>query len=167
MRKIQGLLVALFLMLAFVSPSFAEIGVKKDGVPNTIATDIDFRSMGDAITSDGSTLTFNLMLAGFGNGGQVSMATSDLAVSTSYGFTLKAISSTVGAAGTLANGVPGQLLTIYISARTGSGTYILTPTTKTGYTSITFDAVADSVTLLYVSDSVGWVPVASSAVSFT
>lgn len=165
MRKLHALLLAVLLTLAFISPSFAEVGIKKDGVSNNIATDLNFRGAGTSITSDGSTLTFNLVLAGFANGGAVSMTTSELAISPSYSYVRKALSSTVGAAGTLANGTPGQLLTIFVTAVDGSGTLVLTPTTKTGYTTLTFNAVADSVTLLYVSDTVGWIVVGNVSVA--
>lgn len=57
---------------------------------------------------------------------------------------------------TLANGVAGQIKTITHVATSGSGTAILTPATKTGYTTITFTNLADSVTLQYYA-TIGWV----------
>lgn len=63
--------------------------------------------------------------------------------------------TTTGAnAGTLANGVSGQRKTIIMVVDGGDGT--LTPTTKTGYSTITFTAVGQSVTLEWVA-SLGWV----------
>ena len=56
---------------------------------------------------------------------------------------------------TLANGKPGQRLTINISAYVGNGT--LTPTTKTGFTNIVFAAAGQKATLEYVDDTVGWI----------
>ncbi len=54
---------------------------------------------------------------------------------------------------TLANGANGQILSIVMVAQSGTGT--LTPTTKTGYATIAFDAVGDSVTLQYFT-TLGW-----------
>lgn len=166
MRKLHALLLAVLLTLAFVSPSFAEVGIKKDGVSSSIATDIDFKSMGSAISSDGSTLTFNLALTGVGNAGSASqMASGTLAVPTSYAYVSKFLSATVGAAGTLADGYPGQILAFSVSDVISSGTFVLTPTTKTGFSTLTFDAVNDSVTLLFVSSTTGWIILASNSVT--
>ena len=54
---------------------------------------------------------------------------------------------------TLANGANGQILSIVMVADGGDGT--LTPTTKTGFTTITFGDVGDSVTLQYFT-TLGW-----------
>ena len=54
---------------------------------------------------------------------------------------------------TLANGTDGQILSIVMVVDGGDGT--LTPTTKTGFSTITFDAVGDSVTLQYFT-TLGW-----------
>ena len=62
---------------------------------------------------------------------------------------------------TLANGTNGQLLTIIMIADGGDGT--LTPTTKTGFTTLTFGDVGDSVTLQYLTTQ-GWMIVANNGV---
>jgi hypothetical protein len=54
---------------------------------------------------------------------------------------------------TLANGVDGQILSIVMVADGGDGT--LAPTTETGFTTITFNDVGDSVTLQYFT-TLGW-----------
>lgn len=56
---------------------------------------------------------------------------------------------------TLANGVPGQKLTLVFVTDGGDGT--LTPTTKTGFATIVFRNVKDTVTLEYIDDTVGWI----------
>lgn len=61
--------------------------------------------------------------------------------------------STGGGAWTLANGVNGQTKTIVMTVDGGDGT--LTPTTKTGFSTITFDAVGDSVDLVFFT-TLGW-----------
>lgn len=56
---------------------------------------------------------------------------------------------------TLADGLPGQRLTISLVADGGDGT--LTPTTKSGFASIVFADAGDTVTLEFVDATVGWV----------
>lgn len=65
---------------------------------------------------------------------------------------------------TLANGVPGQVLTITLAVD-GGGTGTLTPATKTGFTTIAFADAGDTATLLYVDDTVGWVIVGAAGVA--
>jgi len=55
---------------------------------------------------------------------------------------------------TLANGTNGQIKTIVMLVDGGDGT--LTPTTKTGYSTITFNDVGDVVVLQYFT-TLGWV----------
>ena len=55
---------------------------------------------------------------------------------------------------TLADGTHGQLKTIVHAVDGGSG--ILTPSTKTGYTNITFTAAGDSATLMFLTTR-GWI----------
>jgi hypothetical protein len=59
---------------------------------------------------------------------------------------------------TLANGANGQLLTIVMVVDGGDGT--LTPTTKTGFATVTFTAVGNAVTLQYFT-TLGWMIVAN------
>jgi hypothetical protein len=54
---------------------------------------------------------------------------------------------------TLANGVDGQRLTIVHDVDGGSG--VLTPTTKTGFSTVTFTNAGDTVSLVYVTTR-GW-----------
>lgn len=56
---------------------------------------------------------------------------------------------------TLANGVPGQVLTVSLVTDGGDGT--LTPATCTGFATIVFADAKDTVTLLYVDDTIGWI----------
>ena len=63
---------------------------------------------------------------------------------------------------TLANGTVGQIKTITHIVDGGSG--VLTPTTKTGYTTITFTNAGDSVTLRYCTTA-GWCVIGSFGVT--
>lgn len=64
-------------------------------------------------------------------------------------------STATGNALTLANGANGQIKTVvYVAEGAALDTGILTPTTRVGYSNITFNAVGDSVTLQYFTQ--GW-----------
>ncbi len=63
------------------------------------------------------------------------------------------LTTTAANALTLANGTNGQLLTIVMVVDGGDGT--LTPTTKTGFSTIDFTAVGNAVTLQYFT-TLGW-----------
>lgn len=64
-------------------------------------------------------------------------------------------STATGNALTLANGTVGQIKTIaYVAEAAGADTGILTPTTRVGYSTVTFTSVGDSVTLQYFTQ--GW-----------
>lgn len=63
---------------------------------------------------------------------------------------------------TLANGIPNQRLTISLVSDGGDGT--LTPATKTGFSTIVFADVKDTVTLEYVDDTVGWIIIGAAGI---
>ncbi len=62
---------------------------------------------------------------------------------------------------TLANGSVGAIKVIVHAVDGGSA--VLTPTTKIGFTTITFTAVGDAVTLIYTS--AGWAVIGSKGVT--
>lgn len=62
---------------------------------------------------------------------------------------------------TLANGSVGEVKVIVHTVDGGSA--VLTPTTKIGFTTITFTAVGDAVTLIYTS--AGWAVIGSKGVT--
>lgn len=71
-------------------------------------------------------------------------------------------SSAASQALTLADGTHCQIKTIVHAVDGGSG--ILTPTTKTGYTNITFTAAGDSVMLMFLTTR-GWIILATRGVT--
>ena len=75
------------------------------------------------------------------------------------GFQAVSKNSTTGAAQalTLADGAAGQVK--YIVHAVDGGSAVLTPTTKIGFSTITFTAVGDSATLVYTA--AGWAVVGS------
>lgn len=122
----------------------------------------DVHVSGDGFTDEGSyfLLTTSKLTYGY-----TSMTTQQIAVSTSYTMVFKAISADPAfSTGTLADGKRGQLLTIKITAVNGNGTWTLTPTHKTGFTSLVFEAVGDLITLLYVDDVTGWIQITKESV---
>lgn len=68
---------------------------------------------------------------------------------------------------TVGNGYAGQILFCVGEALTDTGTVTVTASTKTGWTSVALDSVNDSVTLLYVGDTTGWVIIGSNSVAIT
>ena len=64
-------------------------------------------------------------------------------------------------AASLADGTVGQIKIFVVVG--GSGSCVLTPTTLNGGTTITFNAVGDAVTLLYVA-TIGWTVIGSNSV---
>lgn len=73
--------------------------------------------------------------------------------------TARYVAKTTGAdaeALTLADGVEGQEITITL-VTDGGGTGTLTPATSTQFGTIVFADAGDSVNLVYVDDTVGWV----------
>ena len=64
------------------------------------------------------------------------------------------------AALTLANGTAGQMLTLVMTVD-GGGDATLTPTTKTGFTTIVFGDVGDAVVLQYFT-TLGWMVVSNN-----
>jgi hypothetical protein len=102
-------------------------------------------------------------IEGVGVAGDVAVAADVLAIPVTHAH----VSKTTGAdaeALTLANGVPGQMLTITMVVD-GGGTGTLTPTTKTGFTSVAFADAGDRVTLRYVDSTVGWVVLGTSGIT--
>jgi hypothetical protein len=69
------------------------------------------------------------------------------------------LNSTGGGAYTLANGTDGQVKVIVLTVDGGDAT--ITPTTATGFTTITFDAIGDGVTLVYTTTT-GWICVGNN-----
>jgi hypothetical protein len=57
---------------------------------------------------------------------------------------------------TLADGTPGQFLTVEL-ATDGGGDATMTPATSTGFVAVVFADAGDVVTLRYVDDTVGWI----------
>lgn len=103
------------------------------------------------------------VIQGTGLAGNAAVAADVLAIPV----TAAHVSKTTGAdaeALTLANGTPGQVITVTLTVD-GGGTGTLTPATKTGFVSIAFADAGDSASLRYVDDTVGWVLLGTAGVA--
>ena len=65
-------------------------------------------------------------------------------------------------AASLANGTVGQIKIITVVS--GSGACVLTPATANGFTTATFNAVGDTLTVMYVA-TVGWSVIGNHSVT--
>jgi len=118
-----------------------------------IAADGSFTTTGTLAVTGATTLTGNLTSNGalittpqaLSGAGAVNVTTLTTAVTT----------TAPAQALTLADGTNGQIKTIVHQALSGGGTWVLTPTTKTGYTTITSSAVGDTCTLQFFT-TIGW-----------
>ena len=113
-------------------------------------------------------VTFQSTLAAIGReGGASTVSSSSTAVDpTSQAYTVvrkcvggnSSLDETDG--GTrLANGTPGKIVHLVLIALSTDGSWIVTPKTSTVFSYLTLDAVNESVTLLYVNATVGWIPI--------
>lgn len=158
MKKLSAIFIVLCL-LVMGSPSLASVGIKDDNTNKGNATTLKFSGIGSSMSNNGSEYTFNLILAGMANSGATSMTSSTLAVPVTHGYVRKAIAAVNESliAGTLADGTPGQLLTIHITEQLGSQVFTVTPATSTGWATLGFDAVGEIATLWFVNNTTGWV----------
>lgn len=110
-------------------------------------------------------LTFKSLLTAVGRGGGVStVASSSTNLAPANLPYVVLIKMTYGAGSldlvpgtTLQNGTPGQILVLYLRGVNTGGGWKITPTTSKTFTTLTLDTAADTVMLLYVNDTVGWI----------
>jgi hypothetical protein len=153
---LRRIFVLCVMFLAISSVAFAAVGYKVAGTDTGAITTLDI--YGGVSNFDGSSL--QLSIAGPAiNGGTTTLVSGVHAIPVINSVvSLPADNGNAGQVYTLANGsFRGQILTIVKAARTGSETAVITPTTKTGFTTITIDAANDSVTLLYIDSTIGWI----------
>lgn len=125
---------------------------------------IDFAA-GEGLQINGVDVTATLEAVSGANltGATTTSAADSLAIPVTH----RAVAKTTGADGealTLANGVAGQRLLIYLAVD-GGGDGTLTPATCTGFATIVFADAGDYATLEYVNDTVGWILVGHGGVT--
>ena len=119
--------------------------------------------MGTQSIWQNETVKVGNLLDRFTTAGGTTSAADSLAIPVTHAYVAKTTGSDAEAL-TLANGVPGQILVISLVVD-GGGTGTLTPTTKSGFVSIAFADAGDTVALLYVNDTIGWVILGSAGVA--
>lgn len=180
LKKISSLF--LILMLALAPVSFANtVDISEDGTSEGRAREINV-STGLNVSRTGGTATLTLdqsgdltfrttLLANGRAGGASTLGSSSTQLSPSslpYSVVFKKVGGGGGLDGnpgtTLQNGTPGQELSLIVTGLQSGGTWLITPTTKTGFSTITLDTVGDSVRLLYIDSTTGWVITSASGV---
>lgn len=186
MKKLLNIL----LITGFVfcaSHTYADVGSRTNGGTRTNITGIDWQTQAgsDISTQTGlvrkiPVLSSTLFATGVAQGSATSVASTTVAVPVGFAYVRKVITSNSDpafTAGTLANGTPGQILTLHIvglspSGATTGGNYTITPATSTGFSAIKVTAVNDMVRFQYVDSTTGWVligwtPAASNSITIT
>ena len=95
--------------------------------------------------------------------GKTTVGASDLVIPITHRFVDKSTSGG-GETLTLADGTPGQKITVHLLAH-GGGNGDLTPARKTGFLTVALDQAKDQVTLEYVDDTIGWIIVGAAGVA--
>lgn len=67
----------------------------------------------------------------------------------------------------LPNGIPGQTIVFIIADIDTNGSWIITPVTSTIIDNVVMDTKADTVTMLYMNDTIGWVVTAQTGCTVT
>lgn len=146
-------------------PAARTITIADDAsTPNTLATITATTDAGKSIASRkyvlGTAATWidaSDVPSGFGPVGSVDTRTGAGAISVTS-LTTKLVTTGADAL-TLADGVQGQFKIIYMQTDGGDGT--LTPATKTGYATITFNDARDTVVLQFLT-TLGWIIVSNN-----
>jgi hypothetical protein len=164
-KRLVSLFVVTFLLC--FSVAFAAVGIQNDGEPVGSATNLNFSS--DEYSTDGSTfnipISLDFIATGFHNGDVTTVVTGVTALPSSHRVAIVLIAN--GETLTLANGTPGQLMTIIGAPQSDTGSKTVTATTKYGWTSVALADVLDSITLLYLDDTYGWIIVGNNNLTIT
>lgn len=175
MRRLIGIAVVIAL-LSFVSSAYGAVGYQKEGERTGTATDINVQGNS---TFDGSTVT--IIANGHRDGVTTNVSGESNLTSAALAYGVIKLADTGALNGSdaryiaLANGEKGQMVTIQLVSATGGTLYItddkvdssVFTMTKTGWDDLAFNAALDSVTLLYVDDTYGWIVIGSNSVTIT
>jgi hypothetical protein len=159
---------AVLALLFFVSPAFASVAIDDiDGYVGE-ATRLDIE--GQEVENDGSTVT--ILANGHKEGVTTNVSTESNLTSAAlaYGVVKLVIGSTRYVS--LDNGTAGQMITFIVTTAGGGTVYITDDKvadadTKTGWDDIALTELNDSVTLLYVDDTYGWIIVGQVGATIT
>ena len=150
MKKLFSIALSIALILLLASPAMSAVGVWKASHNLGTATDIN---VGNAGYFDGSTLYLGFTSIQ----GTSTMVSGSTAIPVAYSVVHKVIGQSGDSVGTLADGTVGQVLYIDVSSDAGAYNWVVTPTTKNGYTSFTMNATNQYVVLMFIDTTVGWI----------
>ena len=128
-------------------------------------------TVGDNMTYEGEVIFKGLVkqgpegagALGYTPGGSIAVAGAALVIPLTAAYVAKTTGAGAEAL-TLADGTPGQVLTIDLDTD-GGGDGTLTPTTKSGFTSIVFADAGDNATLKFIDSTVGWIILGTAGVA--
>jgi len=173
MKKIF-VLTLLCLLVGFTNV-FAAVAIYENGIYKGEATAIDIAAGQGASTfanGEKANLPFSTNLFGTGTYNasvtvvtQVNSSTHTIG-SVNYRTMIIPL-GTISRTLTLPDGTAGQLLTIIIENSYDKATVTLTATTKYGWSSATLDSVNDTITLLFIDSTYGWIVIGDNGVTVT
>lgn len=150
MRQVKGLfalIMSLFCGVAFAaSLTVTDVYELNRATPGTEKTELGTKLRGPLMA--GGTISAAC------TAGVVTCNT--VATTENTAVTLKTTGASYGESLALADGYAGQMKT-YVLVTDGGMDFYVTPTTKTGFTSVQLNDAKDSVTLRYVDSTTGWV----------
>lgn len=177
MKKLFGLLAFLFI---FSSVAFADFDCRINGATcnSNPITGLDFQmATGNSLAAQTglrkkiAVADSNLFAAGVAQGDYTSIPSTTNALPVGYAFLRMAMSNdSAFQAKTLANGYPGQMLIIENTGLTNAGSggsFTITPTTSTGWSSLISNKAQDTVHLLYIDTAIGWIIISTDNLSAT
>lgn len=176
-KKWISLLLAIALLWS--QSAYASVGTQEDGAQEDAATDINWSTNLDSTVSGGvdtvavssaptftGNVTFNTNLVAEG---RYSASTNVYSSSTNLApssLPWGVINKSVGGGGGLdsngfgtvfPNGVPGQAISLIITALQPGGSWKVTPTTCTGFQSFAMDTKGDIVSMAFLNTTLGWI----------
>lgn len=172
-------LLAFALVMLLAAPCFGAVGItdSNDTDGETYrgeATTI--KISGQETSFDGSKVT--ILANGHKEGVTTNVSTESHLQAAALAYGVISVNFSASRKVYIANGTPGQMVTIYIASTAGMGTadtFVISDTgvsgatatalKSTGWTTLTFNAAMDTVTLLYVDDTYGWVLIGQNSVT--
>jgi len=167
MRKFIGLAVIVAL-LSFVGLAYGAVSV--DDIDGYVGDAVHVDVVGQKTTFSGDTV--QILANGHKEGVTTNVSTESNLTSAALAYGVVKVNSGTTRYVSIADGTPGQMITFTLATVDG-GTFVITDDykasadTKTGWDDLTFNAVLDSVTLLYVDDTYGWIVIGTNSVTVT
>ena len=176
MKRFIGLAVIIAL-LSFGCSAFATVAVKEEFNASSelyVGEATYLNIEGQDVSSDGSTIT--ILANGHKDGVTTNVSTESNLTSAALAYGVIQLQAGTAKTVSLAAGTAGQMVTIIMTTVDGasitisddrvSGT-LQDAVVETGWDDIVFDALLDSVTLLYADATTGWIIIGQNGVTIT